>query len=77
MKEFAIVMNFNMDIFKPVETSYIVMLSGYGSYKFIKVYRQKFAVRPRGLCAGETSTAATSCRFQIPPLGACALTTRE
>jgi hypothetical protein len=53
------------------------MLSGYGSYKFIIVYREKFAVRSRGMDARETPTAATSCGFQIPTLDACALTTKE
>jgi hypothetical protein len=72
MKKFEIVVNINMNIFKPLKTSHKVMLLGCGSYKFMK-----FAVRPRGLDAGETPRAATSCGFQIQNLGACALTTTE
>jgi hypothetical protein len=53
------------------------MLSEYGSYKFMTVYREKFCVRPRGLDAGETSTAVTSGGLQILTLDACALTTKE
>jgi hypothetical protein len=70
-------MNIKTSLFRRLKMSYKIMLCGYATYKFMIVYREKFAVRPRGLDAGETPTVAASCGFQMLPLDACALTSRE